>query len=829
MRVEQAVYGEVQGRGHGLRTSSPDAFVAAAIASKLDLPDAVPPGVQAWSPFVRGFPVDQHYVLARTFFDTTASRGGMVLTHALIASLDEISQVGSLMGLLACLAPSASVCPTNPSAIEVELLDDRLPPAPDLVGAANAIAGQRVSPAVRLGVEGFENLVLSLWRNLWPAMRRTFAFRLSFGPNDVVEQPPPVLVCTPVQLQARWTQHRIVKSDDRSAESASAAVLCGQADAAQYLALGADLGVQVADLRVLNRLERLHSLEGGSDSFDDLLAAVRLADGLSNQQTSGVQLKDRLLQRLAAQLPSAGCKQLLQMRNLSLDGFSSAPTLWSKIALLVSELKFAPADDADLVNMVEASQSAALALEPWRSAVAAGLSAAAVQDNPGLWKAIWRWVERSDTASTAAIEKLRSEPSVEQRLVQEIPRRLIPAKRTSLLALLRQRGWLMAHGAVLAATVSPLEAAVQQLKVDKALDHTAGLRAALRHATPAQTLEAAIVLKDLRLVEICADQAVAQPEVLTGISCEDLTEQKIWAAAIEKSNSLWSAPDNPVAVRDTVLLNLGRGIDVFPGLVEALAGTPLADLTTAPDRPDLWSFFPVSHRNRYLHATAIGWLNAAVAGADINRPEPELEEAVMTSSNLQFVLWDAAVPVRIQLAIISALPSFREEVFVSWLDNFLRSSRMLPHADADQLGTLVASRRWRSAVTVLCNRLTDRNYDLTPALQQCAGLLNLYQRWKFGIFQPSTEDKWRAFEETACELYPTGPDCEELWSRAGGKNSALPGRSQNGATRWHTALRSVRYGGRPKVRALLTKMREDHPGNEELRLFANDVDIAGQD
>jgi hypothetical protein len=43
MRVEQAVYGEIPGRGHGLRTSSTNAPIAAAIASKLDLPDVVPP------------------------------------------------------------------------------------------------------------------------------------------------------------------------------------------------------------------------------------------------------------------------------------------------------------------------------------------------------------------------------------------------------------------------------------------------------------------------------------------------------------------------------------------------------------------------------------------------------------------------------------------------------------------------------------------------------------------------------------------------------------------------------------------------------------------
>jgi len=216
MRVEQAVYGEVPGRGHGLRASSPNAFIAAAITSKLDLPDVVPPGIQAWSPFVRGFPIGDHYVLARTFLDSSASRNGMVLTHALIVSLDDMCEVGNLAVLFGSLAPSVTDCPSSVATLELNAAGGIHAPAADLIGTANALAAQGLSPVVRLGVEGFECLVDSLWRNLCPTLRRTFAFRLSFGPNDVIEQPTPALVCTPEQLQARWTKHRIVTPDDQT-------------------------------------------------------------------------------------------------------------------------------------------------------------------------------------------------------------------------------------------------------------------------------------------------------------------------------------------------------------------------------------------------------------------------------------------------------------------------------------------------------------------------------------------------------------------------------------------------------------------------------------
>lgn len=72
MRIEQAVYGQVGERGHGLRQSSDKSQLAGEIYGRLDLPDGVPSGVQGWSPFVRGFPVADRYVIAKTFLDPSA-------------------------------------------------------------------------------------------------------------------------------------------------------------------------------------------------------------------------------------------------------------------------------------------------------------------------------------------------------------------------------------------------------------------------------------------------------------------------------------------------------------------------------------------------------------------------------------------------------------------------------------------------------------------------------------------------------------------------------------------------------------------------------------
>ncbi|WP_323147571.1 effector-associated domain EAD1-containing protein, partial [Pseudomonas marginalis] len=101
----------------------------------------------------------------------------------------------------------------------------------------------------------------------------------------------------------------------------------------------------------------------------------------------------------------------------------------------------------------------------------------------------------------------------------------------------------------------------------------------------------------------------------------------------------------------------------------------------------------------------------------------------------------------------------------------------------------------------------------------CADLLSFYTRWRLGISKLSPGEKWKAFEDEARELYPSGPDSDELWSRAGGKNAELQGRSENGRARWHNALISVRSGGSPSARDLLRIMRKDFPMNEKLNLY----------
>jgi GTPase-associated protein 1, N-terminal domain type 1/Effector-associated domain 1 len=826
MRIEQAVYGQVGERGHGLRQSSDKSQLAAEIYGRLDLPDGVPGGVQGWSPFVRGFPVADRYVIAKTFLDPTASRGGMVLSHTLIVGLEDVCGLDSLAPLFGLLATAVDEFPIWITTLELELAGGQDTYAPELVGAANALATQQQLPVVSVGVPGFESLVDALWQNLPPQMRRLFSFRLSFGPSDLVEQPLPTIVCTPEQLRARWTKHGLVKLDDAAPVSAVAEVLCGQRPLAPLLALADDLGVALTTVKDLSRIERLHALLAGKGEFDDLVWAVRLVDGLSADPKAGAATKSALLDKLVALVAGASVKHMLLMRNLLLAGFAKGEQLWSAVEHAVSKFKFESAHDAELSELAQAAVDADLAFASWRGAATAGLLAAARIDGAPIFKATWRWAETSQPAFSAVLDVLPAEPAFERRLADVAPKKLQVAKSDELLSPLLKKRWLVAYGAVLAATLPPRDAARQQLKVDKAAGSLDGLKSALSHASPAQLLECAVAERDARLVGMAADAAVSDHRVLSGIKGQDVIEQQVWSAAIKKKPSLWDAPKKPALVRDTVLTQLLDGQPVVSSLLDVLAQTPLADVSSFPRRAELW--FQLPQRDAYLRATAAGWLEEAVKGGKVAAPETQLERAIITGAQLEPVLARATVGVDARLAIVGALASFTEDMFITWLGNLLRGSSRLPAAISEQIGTLIATRRWERAARYLGDRLREHRQDLLPALQKCAGLLGPITRWFLGISVPTVSEKWAALEEDVCELYAGGPDDSELWSRAGGKRSDLPSANQSGSARWHKALHSIRFGGRPHARDLLAQMCRDYPGNDKLRLYASDSDIVGR-
>ena len=167
------------------------------------------------------------------------------------------------------------------------------------------------------------------------------------------------------------------------------------------------------------------------------------------------------------------------------------------------------------------------------------------------------------------------------------------------------------------------------------------------------------------------------------------------------------------------------------------------------------------------------------------------------------------------------LSEFSELRLIRWLDVWSKSRNVLSTPEAEALGHLILRRNWNRAADTLFKLRSSRS-DILPSLRLCADLLGVINRWKVRLSSRSAQDDWDCLEAVAVDLYPEGPDQEELWSRAGGRNADLQ-YGGSGRGRWHHALTQMKNGKGPHVRNLLREMRCEYSSNELLRELENDA------
>lgn len=690
MKVEQAIYGEVRG-GHALRLASDRGRTPADLASRLDLPDTAPSGVE-WSPFVSGFPHGDRYVLARTFADPTASRAGMVLSHAVIAPLVEVAARADLRPLFALLI-AAPEPPDALQACDVPTSTEAPPTAIDLVPAAEALTARGTGPVVRVGTQGFEELALALWFHLWPELRTRFAFRLSFGPLDVVDTLRPSLVCTPAALAARWTGHRIIGTSGPAPTSRAAAILSGGAEAEPVLRFAREIGAHLDHFTDLPLLERAYELGASSNpSFDDCVSVLRLVERLSPAPDVGAAGKAKLLEGLTSRLPAAAVAGVLLLRNLSTTGFPTANTVWTSLESWAAANKFAQADDPAMLSAIDDALSASTAVESWRRAVLAGVVAAARSTSSEFSGAFWRWAETRPTTLTALAGQLPQDPDLEARLSDAAPQTTDLGAGNVVIAIAMSKKWLRLHGAAAGASFPPGEAVRRQLSVDADPGSLDGLRAALRYATPAQSLVIALETAEPRVLRIAAEEVARKPQLLKDVELAAAPAQQLWAHALTLNADAWRGLADPQRSFFAIIQNLLDGRPASTELIIAMAVTPIADLSDYSRRAEVWPRLADPARANLLKATAAGWLDRASAGDIPYAPDPQLEAAILAGDRLDGALRGLApTGVGAVARIVSALAAFDESRFLSWLGNWTAAQRSLPSADAEALGRVIAA------------------------------------------------------------------------------------------------------------------------------------------
>jgi len=823
VKIEQAFYGATKG-GHSLVSASGDGMVASELTSRLDLPDTAPYGVE-WSPYLSGFPHGNHYVLARTLLDQQASRAGMVFSHALIFPIEEMVRVRNLRDLAQLIVGTPTAAAAL-STIDVEVTaQPEFRADEEQIAISTMLVSAVKRPLIRLSHIGFDEVIFKLWANLWPAIRRNFAFRLSFGPGDLVDAPLPTIVCTPPNLAARWVGYQTVISDRGTSElSPAAALLAGEPNGHKVLDIAENFGIEINSFGQLILVDRAYEIQSSATiGLNESIAMLRLVEALSGGKSSPAPGRETLVNRIIENLSNASVSQIRSLRNLALSSVDRPYRIFEGVQKWMAGHKFPSLHDVEMAELIRDAGESGRATPDWQVAIGSGLRSAKTTSASKFAEAFWRWIiAASPEALPHLLQGVDLVTNDEPSLVVNAPDYLDSGIAKTLLAISSNRGLYHLHAAVASLEYMPLKAVQEQIKLEPASHDAEGLRIALRKATPKQIVLCALSVHDRRVLELGANAASSHLEVLSDVDMSEQAAQDLWEAALRKNKSCWKGPNNP---ESTLWMILDMALDekkMNLSLLVELAETPLANLNGYCRRAELWNLLSGTTKQHYIRATADGWLEAVEK--NVSSPvETDVQNYILNRSTFPGILGSfLSRSVSSALKLISLLTRLDEAGFLS-IFPLITANRLLLQ-DAEHLGRLIDERRWSRAADALVKLLRQRREDVRPALRACHGLLGFWTKFKLGVVPPSAEEKWQALASLCADLYPSGPDHNDLWRRAGGNNADLI-YNGDGRSRWSDALFKVRRGYGLRAWTLLAKMNEEFGWNEDLRHLSQDSEF----
>lgn len=815
MLVDQAIYGAVR-NGHGLRCASGNQKLASELADRLDLPDTAPPGAD-WSPFVSGFAIGDHYVVSRTFSDLTANRAGMVVTHALICRLEEIIELNDLRSLFVRLITSPENASDRVSTFTIKMGGSVPPSTSNLTSTAQLLVIPGSGPVVQIGINGFEQLVTALWAELWPSIRRRVSFRLSFGPKDIVEQPNPTIVCTPTTLIGRWHQYRVVGQSN--AYPSHAASMIDGSDAGVGLRRFSDqIGANLESFDVLRLLEQACLFVSQKpDRVNRLIPAIRLIQRLSPDPMKGSKEKSEIVDRLVSLLSTAAPGEILTLRNLSISGFATSQRFWQAVELWFEQNNYSVAADTDLVQIVIDAILMEESEPSWRDAVKQGLKKASSKANFKFQSAFWRWSSLDARILPAVITLIHDDRDAVARMIEIAPGELAPEAAKPILATAVSLKLYGLHAVTASASMRPAIAARAQSIIEPGNDVSA-MRLALRQAKPDELLDAVEEVDDARVLRLAAEATAYTPTLLAKRDMSTDANRRIWLDALKVNSDAWCGPADPRAAFEQLLTEQIEGRHTYADLLSMLSTTPLADVTAFPRRHYLWKHLNDDVRERLLISTVDAWF--AHPQTEI---EPELIDRILGDRRLDPLLSQLARgQFSTGLNLVSTLFGNESTRFRKWVDDVVTANRALSEGDADLLGRSVSTRGCRDTLEDLTLLYLSGRRDLVPALRHCTLLMRFWDRIWLGISPATEAEKWESFVDLAAELYPSGPDHNGLWERAGGKDSDLTHHG-SGIGRWHGAVRIIQNGKKPKISKLVHEMHKDFGANQKLATIVKDT------
>jgi len=820
--IHQAIYGEVQGKtsGHDLLAASDEKNeLFRRVSGHTDLADRPEGGVLS-SSVVRGLFAEDHFLLIKTFPDKSPGlRSGRVFSHALFIPKADLHRVNSLSNLFKYHLPSIQKEAKMHSLEYVSQEAKTITSAVDGREAAATNALLKKQLFVWLGEEGYWGWVARIWSKLPAKEKRILKIGAAFGPSSVREEYLNLLYIRE-EAKSLWERHSfsvLGKDESQTLRTSAANWLVGDAKkATPFQTLIDDFVPKIDSIEALDRLEHYgaayHHLDQGPE-INQLLVLANFISKVSLNEGVGIKGKNRLTTAIIQALPNAPINMIIALMYQSWKGFPGAIIPVSDALCDWLSNHFLKGKQAKECGAVLAKALEAETNNWWANTVLSYANSRLINRQSNDAQIFWQWMNKEPMLIAQHRSWLPDD--VENELTEKIPQ-LEKTVAESVLHMAEQRDWLMLHAKVAAQLYSAEKAIEAQLIIDTDENHTRALQALSGSIKSSSFVSAAAGHTDARLHRIAGKLIAQNSKLMKGVDITSEGWQECWKAAIEQGSEVWQGIPKPQQVLFKIFDHMLAGNSFNKTLLKVISIGKYNSLKDYPQRAFIWSVIPEIARSEFVNATLVELIvECATNKFNYNDLESELKMEAQSQKVQQYIISSKVIPLTKKLRLFDVLPGLGEY----HAQQLIQENHFLP-TEAEELGRFVSKGRWITVVEELYSNRFHRK-DLLPALLRCSHLLGFLQRLTLSAsgLKPgaiSSEEWWNEFLETSFKLFPIGPDQNGLWTSAGGDLSQLI-TTGTGRDKWSLAVQILRNNGKPKLKKLLSKMRDTYSENETLK------------
>ena len=669
-----------------------------------------------------------------------------------------------------------------------------------------------------------EGVISALWPRLLPGMRREMRFRLSFWPEET-DLAKVHIVAVPSVTVTRWPSMLLVKlKHGPEVPRTTAGRFLSSESKEDLCTFFTEMSIDCKTFETFRLASRTLEILKDKAEFEGSLTALRIIGKLQPDPDKGVGVKKLLLGRLANHPGPSSVQEFLKLRNFDLKPFQAKSAFLEKITKRFDCLFEAnPGADA-LSSITQSAFDPLQSTEDWRNACRAAFARLSDAGARSVAPLVWIMLSERPEVGRFLLKQVMGVASMD-RAMAECMDEAIRLNNSDLSDTLIGAGFVQAetetlinrHNGDLAEALKEACERDRNRYGDDAVEHI------LELMEPQSLVTAALAIDDQIVMSATAAAVASSPKLLAKLPFRKCQVQKVWLEALKRSSEAWRIRSNIDALRNEVFDSLLSG-ELASNLLEHLVSSPLGNILDYPRRADVWQALPDRNRSACLDSTAKAWAKSLpdrVSQAVYLEPEQELALA-LALPKMQQAMRTALehLPFEEILNVFTGNAHLSDELFSEVFAIYYQSERHPSREELNRTARLVVTKVWINLTRSLwdCYGMTD---DLREFFHICADHLDLWDRLLHRINRLSASELDGLFVETACELYPSGPMDNEIWTRAGGKLSQLD-ISGTGQRQWGSAIQKIRNGNQIRAESLIAEMRGDYPRNKKLNCLAEE-------